>query len=334
MEYLTVEMNHYRHQRGIKYVISTSFSMPIYLRIQAKHYYYSITQNVFSDMNHRERRVVASVIDKWNKDQSSSIRHSTVSYHMNGDSPATFDYLSSSMIFMVELFEDEIESVEKDFNSNRNEFAEKFMQANLEYFFYNYNIAAEGEHIVNPTIYDCTPISTFICKAAQNEPNAISSSAVIYNGVGTYMKISNNQQFENELVSSDHNVGRYFYSEAKYSNLIGDHFKCIVYSAISVESIIMDVILSNSLEEEGYLKNEKGYFIGMYKKLNLLVDNDFIKVPNKIEFVDSIQMLFDNRHEIMHGNLQGLLNMKEVSDQNFNILENYYNVLCDAVNRE
>lgn len=63
MVYLTKEMNKFRDENKIRYVASTSFSLPIYLRVSAKHYYYTIKDNIFSRLQHRSRKTVVAIND-------------------------------------------------------------------------------------------------------------------------------------------------------------------------------------------------------------------------------------------------------------------------------
>lgn len=66
--------------------------------------------------------------------------------------------------------------------------------------------------------------------------------------------------------------------------------------------------------KKGYLKNDKGNFLGMKTKLRKLISDRYIKMSiDDEDFIDSILELLDNRHEIMHGKLKGLLNMRVIS---------------------
>ena len=149
--------------------------------------------------------------------------------------------------------------------------------------------------------------------------------------VDGYQKIPDNEVFLEELKDKKFNVGKYFYSESKYAHKIGDHFKSIVYSAIAIESLVTEIIESNSLDPF-YVKDKKGNYYGMHKKLNKLISNGYIH-PNveRTVFVDAVTELLGNRHEIMHGNLNGLLNMSEIADINIQKLDLVYSDLLEGI---
>ncbi|BES66099.1 hypothetical protein SANA_25380 [Gottschalkiaceae bacterium SANA] len=325
----TKEMNKFRKQNNIRMFISTSFSLPTYLRICQGHYFYEVSANIFHYLSHRNRKVMVSIKDDWVKDQLISVRHSTVSVNISAN-PPIFEFLNSSLIINVEVFADEYSEIDKSFIEHGRDFATDFIQANLEYFFFKYNISTCGEHAVIPTYYDCSTINTVvyydIFGQIQNGRMYISPN------VDGYQKIPDNNVFIEELKDQNFNVGRYFYSESKYAHKIGDHFKSIVYSAIVIETLVTDIIESNVLDPDVYVKKKNGNYYGMYKKLNKLISNGYIH-PNveRTVFVDAITELLDNRHDIMHGNLNGLLNMSEVADINIRKLDLVYSDLLEGI---
>ncbi len=327
----TKEMNKYRKQNNIRMFLSTSFSLPTYLRVSPGHYFYEVSANIFHYLSHRNRKVMVSTKDDWVKDQLISVRHSTVSVNISAE-PPIFEFLMSSLIMNVEIFPDEYSEIDKRFVKYGRDFATDYMQANLEYFFFKYNISTCGEHTVTPTYYDCSTINTSVYYDIFGQLQ--SGKGYISPNVDGYKKISDNRVFRNELEDKNFNVGKYFYSESKYAHKIGDHFKSIVYSAIAIESLVTEIIESNSLDPDVYVKNKKGNYYGMHKKLNKLIAHGYIQ-PNveSAVFVDAITKLLDNRHEIMHGNLNGLLNMSEVADVNIQKLDLVYFNLLEGVQR-
>ena len=157
----TAEMKKYRKQNNIGMFLSTRFSLPIYLRINPGHYFYEVSANIFHYISHRNRKVMVFIKDDWIKDQLISVRHSTVSVNISAE-PPIFEFLNSSLIINVEIFPDEYSEVDRRFGDNGEVFAKDFIQANLEYFFFKYNISTCGEHVVTPTYYDCSIINTIV----------------------------------------------------------------------------------------------------------------------------------------------------------------------------
>ncbi|GGM42893.1 hypothetical protein GCM10011351_31020 [Paraliobacillus quinghaiensis] len=123
----------------------------------------------------------------------------------------------------------------------------------------------------------------------------------------------NDSNFRSSL-NREVNVTNAFYGEAKYACKTYDYKKAIIYSAITVETYINNIIdkIPNSEEFE---MNSNGKYRSIFSKTKMLIRARYL--TSKIEIIDltnNMKNITDTRNDIMHGKLKSfeLLKIKAV----------------------
>ncbi|MDR5659878.1 hypothetical protein RH915_10290 [Serpentinicella sp. ANB-PHB4] len=315
----TKEMNKFRDINNIEMTFSFSFSLPYELKLPERHYYFKTRGKFFYSLPDRERNIILYVKNRVHKNQSIAIRHSTFELSSNGED-TIYSFVSTDIIIMVESFYSEKAYVYKKFDENKDELITDLIQSTMEFFLFKYNESLGGNHFVNPSIYDCSRIACFyVDRSGRDERSVISP-----NGRASSCRYKEESLQEN--LEKDFQVWKHFYNESKYSYEVYDFMRSIIYVAISLETYITQLIQLYDLEDEGYVKDKKGNFLSLKKRINKLISSGYIK--NSIDTKELqvlIDLVMEPRNDIMHGRLNDLMNLrkraqitKEAIDKIFN----------------
>ncbi len=161
--------------------------------------------------------------------------------------------------------------------------------------------------VISPSVYDCSHLSFYYIYS-----NFLLANAMITTNLNNINQI-NDSNFRSSL-NREVNVTNAFYGEAKYACKTYDYKKAIIYSAITVETYINNIIdkIPNSEEFE---MNSNGKYRSIFSKTKMLIRARYL--TSKIEIIDltnNMKNITDTRNDIMHGKLKSfeLLKIKAV----------------------
>jgi hypothetical protein len=324
----TAEMNKFSFENKIPYAFVFSFSLPYELRLPNRHYYYRNEKISYPGLQRRERKVVVSLINENLDKQKIALRHSTyvVSSGSEIKDEPVYSIIRSKLHFMVESFEDEKIDISKIFNSYRDQFIGEIMQIAFEFFVFKYNESLGGKHFIIPSIYDCSHICFMFKKTGNSD---FTSDEHLLFCPNKFYEIGEFKEIPIEkIINDDFNVWRYFQNYSIYSFRIHDYFSAILNAAISIESWVNNLIFINNLPDTGFIKDNKGNFLSLYKKINKLIEKKIIVTSlNLVEVENIIKKILEPRNEIMHGKVSDLMIMKMSALNSQKALSDFYCVL-------
>lgn len=286
--------------------IFTEFALPYYLLINSGFYTFEADESFILSENNKKRKVAFRIQSFYRDEQKVPLRESTFSIKPNNLSTDSYTYgvFHSIIQVVIQTFNSEKELINTKLKENGSDFTTDINQALLEYILFRYNETTTGKHAISPSVYDCSHLSLYYFYSDFSLEN-LSISPNLSN-----VTQINDSNFRSSL-SREVKVTDAFYSEAKYACKTFDFKKAIIYSAITLETYINNII-DKIPNNQNFEVDYKGNYRSIFSKTKMLISTRHLTTNIKLtELTENIKNITDTRNDIMHGKLK-----------NFDLLKN------------
>ncbi|EKN70400.1 hypothetical protein P9E76_00425 [Schinkia azotoformans] len=279
--------------------IFTEFALPYYLLINSGFYTFEADENFILSENNKKRKVAFRIQSFFRDDQKVPLRESTFKIkpnNLNTDS-YTYGVFHSIIQVVIQSFNSEKELINTTLKEKGSDFTTDINQAFLEYILFRYNETTDGRHAISPSVYDCSHLSFYYIYS-----NFLLANAIITTNLSNITQI-NDSNFRSSL-NREVNVAEAFYGEAKYACKTYDFKKAIIYSAITLETYISNII-DKIPNNEKYGKDPNGNFRSIFSKTKMLIRAGHLTSKIEIkDLIDNMKNITEIRNDIMHGKLK------------------------------
>ena len=264
---------------------------------------------IFSNSN-RSRKIRFFTCQKWIEGQKTPSSKGAIEYNL-----LTKEYTNRISFFqiMIEIYEDELPQLTVDNPYNKKE--RRMLQAVLSYISEKYNQAKMGNDCINMTVEECgaTPIALYTKHGNEYKNRTMVIVPVVSLAPTLCLKkfTKHNELDFKRLLKQKDIVWLYYYNLAIYSHIRQEYLNAIIYSSISIEAYLNDLIIKSDLQEKFNIYNEDlincNQVPGFFTTTKFLLNERIIDKALSTKIRKCYGILKDKRNDIIHGKIQEII---------------------------
>lgn len=227
----------------------------------------------------------------------------------------SFSYMITKMQLIVEVFDEEIPTIEK---LSPEESSIVFQNLMLSFSRY-YNELMKGNDFFKPMVYGFGP-QVFSLKTEFGKKELAAHIAGSFSIRRNYKKDITSQ----ELKIANHYPWRYYYYKAIDCFDICEYLDSIIWCAISIETYVMHLITEKGLASQlSRLKGSKGSY-SFFDEVKILKESGIITQTQGKRLAKLFSRMKDYRNEIVHGDIDSTFYSLGRASNSIELLTNYY----------